>query len=213
MNHEQSTETEFSRRLRAELRAIVAERGVSQVAGTTRSAWHRPDPRLGIAAVTAIAIAAVVLIVSAGGNDTPAAFAVEARPEGEVAVEIRRLEDAKGLEEALTDAGVPASVSFLQAGMTCKEPRFQQAPWPDESRAVIQAKISGTGPDRGPPFVVSGPLRFSISREAVGPGQTLIIVASASAKGEGFFDPGTQVSLAEGTVSPCEPVPSSDPHQ
>jgi hypothetical protein len=205
MNQGQSQETEFARRLRAELTTIVADHGAAQAttsAPTTRSGWRRADPRLALAGAAVTVLAAVALIVSASGSDTPAAFAVEAQPEGEVSVEIRSLEDAKGLEEALGEAGVPASVNYLATGMACKQPRFQPAPWPDGARAISMARVTGDGP-----FAFSGPLRFSISSDAVGPGQMLVITASASA--EGLFGAGTDVEIAEGAVGPCEPVPAA----
>jgi hypothetical protein len=205
MNQERSQETEFARRLRAELTTIVANRGAAQAAQTntsasaTRSVWRLGDPRIALASVAVIVLAAAALIVSASGGDTSAAFAVEAEAEGEVSVEIHSLEDAKGLEEALGEAGVPASVSYLANGMTCKQPRFQPAPWPDGARAISMARVTGDGP-----FAFSGPLRFSISGDAVGPNQTLIITASASA--DGLFSVDTKVEIAEGAVAPCEPV-------
>lgn len=208
MNQGRSQETEFARRLRAELTTIVANRAAAQAAQTTtsapttRSVWLLGDPRFALASVAVIVLAAVALIVSASGGDTSAAFAVEAEAEGEVSVEIRSLEDAKGLEEALGAAGVPASVNYLAPGMTCKEPRFQPAPWPDGARAISMARVTGDGP-----FAFSGPLRFSISGDAVGPNQTLVITASASA--DGLFGVGTKVEIAEGAVAPCEPVPAT----
>jgi hypothetical protein len=204
MNQGRSPETEFARRLRAELTTIVADRAAAQTttSATTRSVWRRRDPRLAFAGAAVTVLAAVALIVSASGNDTPAAFAVEAQPEGEVSVEIRSLEDAKGLEEALDEAGVPASVNYLVTGMTCKQPRFQPAPWPDGARAISMARVTGDGP-----FAFSGPLHFSISDDAVESGQTLVITASASP--DGLFSVGTKVEIAEGDVAPCEPVPAA----
>jgi len=206
--NQQSQESEYARRLRAELRAIVVEHGAGRAAqtatsGTTiRPAWRRRGPRLAFAGAAVTALAAVTLVVSAGGGDTPTAFAVEAQPEGEISVEISSLEDAKGLEEALDEAGVPASVNYLASGMTCKEPRFQPAPWPEGARAISVARISGDGP-----FTFSGPLHFSLTQDAVLPEQTLVITASESA--QGFFSADTQVEVAEGTVAPCEPIPAS----
>jgi hypothetical protein len=207
MNQGQSQETEFARRLRAKLTTIVADRAAAQTAQsttnvpTTNSLWRRREPRIALAGVAVTVLAALALLVSASGRDTQAAFAVEAQPEGEVSVEIRSLEDAKGLEEALDEAGVPASVNYLATGMACKQPRFQPAPWPDGTRAISMARVTGDGP-----FAFSGPLRFSISGGAVGPGQTLVITASASA--DGLFGVGTEVEIAEGAVAPCEPVPA-----
>jgi hypothetical protein len=213
MNQQQSPETEFARRLRAALTAIVAERGAAQVAQVAtsataaRPAWRRRGPRLGLAVTAVAAIAAAMLIVNAGDGNTPAAFAVDAQPEGMVNVEIRSLEDAEGLEQALDEDGVPASVNYLPAGKACREPRFRTVLSPERARTIIQGKKNGDGPNGGAPYGPSGPLTFSISRDGVGPNQTLVITASASAEGQGF-DSGTQVKVAEGTVVPCEPVPA-----
>lgn len=206
MNQQQSPETEFARRLRAELRSIVVGQGAvlpaqrTSTAARAGRAWRRPGSRLGLAAAAVAAVIAAVLIVNASGDNTPAAFAVEAEGGGEISVEIRSLEDASGLEQALTEAGVPASVDYLATGMTCREPRFQRAPWPEGARAISMARISGDGP-----FEFSGPLHFSISRGAVGSGQTLVIVASAGP--EGLFSTSSKVELADGVVAPCEPIP------
>jgi hypothetical protein len=195
MRQQQSPETKFERRLRAELKAIVVERGAAQAATratVARPAWRWRAMRPGLA-LAAVAVAAVALIVDASDSGTPAAFAVETQPEGEVSVEIRSLEDAKGLETALGEAGVPASVNYLAAGMTCKEPRFRPAPWPEGDRSIVKGPGSG-----------GGPIVFSVSRGAVGPDQTLVITASPSP--EALL--GVGVKLAEGTVEPCEPIPA-----
>jgi hypothetical protein len=77
VNHQQSPETEFARRLRAELKAIVAERGAAQVAqdATTATAatpaWRRRGPRLVLGGGVALAAVATALIVSAGDDSTP----------------------------------------------------------------------------------------------------------------------------------------------
>lgn len=205
MNQQQETESQFERRLRAELTAMVAERGVDWAArgatGATpaRPAWRRRGPRLGLAVAAVAAIAAVALIVNASGGDTPAAFAVEAQPEGMVSVEISEIsspEDANGLEAALDEAGIPASVTYLAAGTACKEPRFRSVPWPEGARSVF------VGPrDEG------APITFWISRAAVGPGRTLVVTALANSEGLFTVVSPRQVELAEGTVLPCEPVP------
>lgn len=205
---QQGPEGNFEKRLGDELTAIVAERGAAHepqgARGATqaRPAWRRRGPRLGLAAAAVVAVAAAVLIIKAGGSDTPAAFALEATPEGIVNVEISRPEDAEGLEAGLGEAGIPASVSYLPAGSVCKEPRFRSVPWPQGARMILNAPGDGSGS-------ISGPITFWVSSDAVGPGQTLVITASASA--EGFFGTDNQmkIAIAEGTVAPCEPVPAS----
>jgi len=201
--NQMSPETRFERRLRADLESFVAERGAEQAARTVASelpakaAWRRRGPRLGLATVAAAAVATGVLVVSAGGGDTPAAFAVELQPQGKVSVEVSSLEDPVGLEKALEEAGIPASVTYLASGTVCKEPRFQAAPsTAGEGGALI------SGPTGG-----GGPLDFTIGRGDVGPGQTLVVTAWP---GPGvLLLGGAQVKVAEGTVAPCEPVPAS----
>ena len=199
MNEQRGAETEYARRLRAELTTIVAERGAEGVVHpavsdrTEKPAWHRRGLRLGLAGVAVLAIVATVLIVSASGGDTPSAFAVEAQPDGYVSVEILGLEDATGLEDALTEAGVPASVTYLQSGMVCKEPRFQHAPPPKGARVIV----TGSGN--------SGPIVFHVGGQAVGAGLTLVVTASPGV--EGAFGL-VQAEFAEGAVAPCEPVPA-----
>ena len=216
----------FEERARTLLKAEVAQRGaVEGLPATGTPVWLRRAPRLGLAGAAVAAIAAAVLIVNASGGDTPPAFAVESQPEGMVSVEIRSPEDPQGLERALDEVGVPASVTYLPAAMTCREPRFQAAAWPKGARAIVVGPPPGGAPRElanatvvgGPggaraviqePEHGSGPATFWISRAAVGPGQTLVITASAG--DEGIFGVGTpsQIALAEGTVSACEPVPA-----
>jgi len=199
MSEQRSAETEYARRLRAELTTIVAERGAERAthtprnAPTAKSAWHRRGTRFALAGAAVAAIAVVALIVGASGGDTPTAFAVEAQPDGYVSVEIRSLEDANGLEEALSEAGVPASVTYLQSGMVCKEPRFQPASPPKAARVMV----TGSGN--------SGPIMFRVGREAVGSGLTLVITASP--RTYATFDT-FQAEFAEGTVAPCDPAPA-----
>lgn len=200
MTQQRMPGTNFEERLLTRLKAEVAERGAAAEAAaagaTVTPAWRRPLPRLALGAATAAASAAAVLALSAGG-DAPAAFAVEPQPEGVVSVEIRSLEDAKGLEVALDEAGIPASVNYLATGLACKEPRFRSVPWPDGDRALV------SGPGSG-----EGPFDFSISSDAVGPGETLVITASPNPE---VLLGVSQVEIAEGAVAPCEPVPAPQP--
>jgi hypothetical protein len=202
MNQEQQRHPtgSFEDRLLDQLRAVVAERAAAAEpeASTATAAWRR-GPRLAIAGAAVTAMATAVLIVTAGGSDTPAAYAVEPLPEGMISVEIRSLEDAKGLEEALGEAGVPASVNYLAAGMACQEPRFQPAfrGEGEGTRARGKMTTSSIGRSR------DGATVFSISRDTVGPGQTLVVTASPGPGGTGSA---VAMAVAEGKVAPCAPV-------
>jgi hypothetical protein len=209
VNQQQSLETEFAQRLRTELKAIVVERGAALAAEeatratTAMPLWRRPRLALGGAAATATVAAA--MIVSAGGGGTPAAYAVEPQPEGMISVEIRSLEDARGLEEALGEVGIRASVDYLATGMACKEPRFQPVP-PPGGRAFLISKIGSDG--KGVPEA------FVIDRDAIDPDKTLVITASPNTgtSGDGHVIPAgdylVQMEVAQGSVAPCEPVPA-----
>lgn len=195
MTQRQMPGDNFEERLLTHLKAQVTENAATEEASaggaTITPAWRRRAPRLALGAVAVMAAAAAAFAFSAGNDNTPAAFAVEPQPEGVVSVEIRSLEDASGLEVALDEAGIPASVNYLASGMACKEPRFQSVTWPEGDRVIVSGPGSGGGP-----FV------FSVSRGAVGPGQTLVITGSPSAG----VPLDAQVELAEGAVAPCEPV-------
>jgi hypothetical protein len=189
----------FEDRLLGQLRAVVAERGAAaeaELASIGVPAWRR-GPRLAVAGAAVMAVAAAALIVSAGGDDTPAAYAVEAQADGQVSVEIRSLQDAKGLEEALRDAGIPASVEYLGTGMACREPRFQPvtAPAPSDGGKVTSSLSQ----------IAGGGTVFTLSRNAVGPGQTLVLTASPGPGGNGDA---VQMQVAEGQVGQCVPVES-----
>jgi len=113
--------------------------------------WRRRVPRLALGAATAVAVIAAVLIFRAGGDPTPAAFAVEPQAGGGVTIKVYSLEDASGVEDALEDAGIPAQVTWLPPGMTCDETRFTPS----------IAKLPGGGSLGG--AVMAGPGTLTIS--------------------------------------------------
>lgn len=205
MNGEEISETEFARRLRAELRSVVAGRGAEQAARPgvseppARPLWRRRGSRLGLVAAGVVAVAALALVIGASGEDTPAAFAVEPRPQGKVSVEVRSLEDPAGLETALAEAGISASVSYLASGMTCREPRFKAA-----SAEDARALVAGPGSLISPSMGGGGPLTFTIDRDEVESGQTLVVTAWPR---PGALLGGAEITIAEGAVAPCEPAP------
>lgn len=206
MNGQASPETEFARRLRAELKSVVAERGAEQAARMAASnlqpkpSRRRRGLRAGVAAAAVAAGATLALLINAGGGGARAAFAVEAQPGGKISVEVRSLEDPAGLETALEEAGISASVSYLASGTTCKEPRFQAEPG-----AGARGLVTGPGSLISPSMGGEGPLIFTIDRDEVGPGQTLVITAWPRT---GALLGGAEMKVADGAVAPCEPVPA-----
>ncbi len=202
--NQQSPTTNFEERLLAELRAVVAERGAeAATAGAGASpAARRWAPRLALGGGAVCAAAAAALIVTAGGGGTTSAYAVEPQANGDVSVEIHSLKDADGLEQALREAGVPADVNYLGTGMACREPRFQP----------VTATAPGGGDAAGGEEVTSsvgaasgGGTNFTISRNAVGPGETLVLTASPGPGGSGDS---LQMEVAAGDVAPCLAVPA-----
>jgi hypothetical protein len=105
----------------ADLDAAAAKAADAQA---PRSSWHRRGPRLALGGAVALTAAVAALIVSAGGDDTPAAYAVEPQPGGGVKIEIYNLGDPEGVEQALEEAGIASQVTFLEPGMTCREPHY-----------------------------------------------------------------------------------------
>jgi hypothetical protein len=200
VNEEQNRD-DFEERLLAQLRVVVRERSelpafqARAATGTTGGdgrSW-RPATRLAIGGAGVAAVAAAVLVISSGTGDTPSAFAVEPQGGGDVRVEISSLSDAKGLETALDAAGVNSNVEYLEADKTCAEGRFTPAkPTPGKGidvRIGIRQSPSGT--------------TFTVNRDAVGAGQTLVVTASPAADGT----PGpVGVQVAEGAIGACVPV-------
>jgi hypothetical protein len=160
-----------------------------------------------------VAVIAAVLIFRAGGDPTPAAFAVEPQEGGGVTIKVYSLEDASGLEEALEEAGIRAQVTWLPPGETCDETRFSPS----------IAKLPGGGGLSG--FDMAGPGALTISvaqtRRARGEpvaninldpaafraDQSVVLFGSPKPFGgdpEGGFEAHFQV--IEGAVEPCRPV-------
>lgn len=127
MKQNRDTDSGFEQRLLEELTAVVTERGAKQATeaegATPTPAWRRV-PRLALGAVAVLIAAAAVLVFNSGGDNPPRAFAVEPQEGGGVTIKIYSLEDASGLEQALEEAGIKAQVTWLPAGMTCREPHF-----------------------------------------------------------------------------------------
>jgi len=231
MNGRHDPDAKFEERLLTRLKAVVAERGAAE-AGTVAAGGgparpgRRRSSRLALGAVPALVVAAIVLILSSGGDGTPRAFAVEPQAGGGVRIEIYRLEDATGLEKALEEAGIRAQVNWLPVGKTC-EPRFTPS----------SVKLPGGGTFSG--FEAAGPgslaisigstrswheslgkhrrgevsdeeiASFNLDPAAFSPDQSVILFGSPQPFGgdpEGGFQ--ARLQVAEGPVGPCEPLPA-----
>jgi hypothetical protein len=106
---------------------------------------RRRGPRLALGGVAALVVLATILIISAGGDQGSTAFAVEPQDGGGVTIKLYSAEDASGLEAALGDVGIRSHITWLPAGMACREPRFT----PSTAPTAMGGEIGG--------FTVSGP--------------------------------------------------------
>ena len=194
--------------------------------------WRRRGPRLALGAAMALAAVVVALIVSAGGDNSSRAFAVEPQDGGGVTIKIYCLEDASGLEAALEEAGIKSQVTWLPAGKVCREPHYRES--------VVHLPGGGTfgGMSGGGP---GGPMTFGIGstqsyRESFGkfrrggisseemgnsvpnfnldpaafrPDQS-VVLSGTPVPYDGDPEGGsiTKMGVAEGPVEPCEPVPA-----
>jgi hypothetical protein len=91
------------------------------------------------ALVAAVAIAALALSAGDGGTSSTA-FAVEPVAGGGETIKIYSPEDAKGLEEALAEAGIPSQVDWLPAGTACREPYFEKSSARTASGEAIKSR-------------------------------------------------------------------------
>ena len=189
--------------------------------------WRRRGPRLALGAATALA----ALIVSAGGDSSSQAFAVEPREGGGVTIEIYTLEDASGLEEALKEAGIRSQVTWLPAGKVCREPHYK----PSIVHLPGGGSFSGMGMG-GPGGITIGIgstkawresfgkyMRGEISQEEMRssvanvnldpktfrPDQS-VVISGTPVPYDGDPEGGsiTKMGVAEGPVEPCKLVPA-----
>lgn len=108
----------FEARLLADLRREVADHTSAEV----RTPRRTRRPLVAAAAVAATAMVGVILVPGLG---TPPAYSVQEGNAGEITVEIHRPEDAAGLENALTEHGINADVTYLPGRSTCADGRYE----------------------------------------------------------------------------------------
>jgi hypothetical protein len=178
-------QSQFEHRLLVELRQVVAERpapGVVPLPGA-----HRRRPLLFAGTATAAVAATAALLILTSGGVAPA-FAVDRQTNGDVTVTINQLSDAQGLQSQLRAAGINAEVDYTPAGKACRQPRGRTAQPPNGGPGTVGVRMTSNG----------GSSTFTVSRNMVGPGQTLVIATSG---GTGPSSVGMQV--IGGPVSPC----------
>jgi hypothetical protein len=222
--------------LKARRSALVNAVGPGGQDPQPAAAWRRRGPRLALGSAMALAAIAVALIVSAGGDNSSKAFAVEPQEGGGVTIKIYSLEDASGLEQALEGAGIRSQVTWLPAEMICREPHY--------TPSIVHLPGGGSlgGMTMGGP---GGPMTIGVgsaqkSREslresfrkyrrgeisqdemrklvpninldpkAFHPGQS-VVLSGTPVPYDGDPEGGSiaKIDVAEGPVGPCEPVPA-----
>jgi hypothetical protein len=232
MSQERKPEPNFEQRLLVRLKAVVARRGAAaprldaEDAAAAKPAWRRPGPRLALGAGVAAAGVAASLIFSAGGDNPSKAFAVESQEGGGVTIKIYSLEDASGLERTLEEAGIKSQVTWLPAGMICREPHY--------TPSIVHLPGGGSlgGMTMGGP---GGPMTIAVGstqrwRESFGKHRSSeisddelanlnldpeafrldqsVVLSGAPAPYGGDPEGGSvaQFGIAEGPVEPCQPV-------
>jgi hypothetical protein len=210
----------FEERLLASLKADVAQRAGEEAlaGGEAARARRRPGPRLALGAVAAAVTVAAALAFTAGGGNTPAAFAVEPQEGGGVTFKVYSVREASGLERALGEAGIRSQVTWLPAGTVCREPHFTPASAELATSGSLRALNVG-GPQ---PLTLSvgsaedwreggesASTSWNLDPETFGPDESLVLSGSAAPYG-GDPEGGsvTYIRVAEGPVGPCEPVPA-----
>jgi hypothetical protein len=218
--------------LKARRAALVDAVGPRGQDSQPAPAWRRRGPRLVLGSAMALAAIAIALIVSAGGDNSSKAFAVEPREGGGVTIKIYSLEDASGLEQALEEAGIKSQVTWLPAGKVCREPHYKPSivHLPGGGSFGDGMTMGGPGPitigigSTKASREVSGKyLRGEISNaemrdsvanvnldpKAFRPGQS-VVLSGTPVPYDGDPEGGsiTKMGAAEGPVEPCEPVPA-----
>ena len=222
--------------LKARRSALVDAVGPGGQSPRPAPGWRRRGPRLALGAATALAAIAVVLIVSAGDDDSSRAFAVEPQKGGGVTIKIYSLEDAPGLEQALEEAGIRSQVTWLPAGTVCREPHYKPSIVHSPGGGSFGG-ISMGGPG-GPMTIGIGSTRRSrqslresfrkyrrgeisqaemrnlvpnvnLDPKAFHPNQSVVLSGTPVPYG-GDPEGGSiaKMDVAEGPVKPCEPVPA-----
>lgn len=155
----------FETALLAELRREVAEHPAP-----TPVPRRHPRRRLKVAAAAVVAAAAATVaavgLTPHGAPTAAPAFAVDANPDGSVGLVIHRLDDADGLEAALAEHGIDATVHFVPT------PEGQLPPEPEVDGTRSGAEPGPDNPcgiDDGP-----GPARLVSSDMARGFGKNRV---------------------------------------
>lgn len=149
--------------------------------------------RLMVAGVATVAAAAAMVVVVPGLGST-AAYSVQEGNSGTITVEVHRLEDAEGLEDALATHGVVADVTYLAARQECSPGRY----------VPVDRVLAGLAVSMG-----SELLRVTLPPGTVRDGETFVLAVSGGGGGTSGaeFAGWTDADVTAGPVQPCAAVP------
>ncbi|HSC22039.1 MAG TPA: hypothetical protein VLC07_09955, partial [Solirubrobacterales bacterium] len=191
---------------------------------------RRRAPRLAFGATAVCAAAAAIVAFNPGSDGTSKAFAVEAQDGGGVTISVYSAEESAGLEGAFAKAGIQSQVTWLPAGMTCREPRFTPSSARTSGGGTI-GEMTLAGPGQAMTIGVMSHEQWdelwsrhtngeisdddyyastgnvSLDPAALRPDQTVVIFGSRgpyAGDPEGGFE--AELAIAEGPVEPCDPV-------
>ena len=191
MNNPPSSDLDpFEVALLTHLKAAVAagELSASPLTPSARVAARAPHRRrrwqMAVIAAAAAVAAAVVLIVP--GPGTTPAYAVTGRNNGQIHVEVTRLEGADGLQRALLDHGIMADITYLPPHKACAPDRYTDRRTPGLTLAV--------GADL---------FEVTIPPDTVGKDDTFVLSASVVPIPDGVSF-SVDFGIGEGPVAPCQ---------
>lgn len=186
MNSSQSPDLDtFETALLADLKAVVATAALNPAA--LPSSPHVPHRRRRwqIAAIAAAAATTTAVVLLVPGSGTTPAYAVTGRNNGQVHVEVTRLEGADGLEKALRGHGIAADITYLPPDKQCAPDRYTERRTPG-----LQL---GVGADL---------FEVTIPPGAVGDDDTFVLSASVVPIPDGVSF-SVEFGIAESAVAPC----------
>lgn len=145
-----------------------------------RRRWYLPS-------AAAVAAAAAVAVTVTTNLPTPA-YAVSQRNNGEVTVEVNRLEGARGLEQALLEHGITADVTYLPDGKACAPGRYAAVDTPGLTLGVSAERFEVTIPP-----------------DAVGQDDTFVLSAAVVPLPDGV-SASVSFDVAQGPIGPCRVI-------
>lgn len=154
-----------------------------------RPTRRAPQPRRRLLLAGAVAAAGALAVgVGVQVAQPQPAFAITGKNGEDITVRVMRLEGAKALEQALSDRGINADISYLPFGKTCASGRFT--------------------PAKGAEFLLRDAtdwFEVLIPANSMGKADTFVLAASVK-KGEKEVETRIDADIARGPVAPCRIV-------